>query len=202
MSTHRLPWRSSRMSRIVSAIALSMLAVPAFAQTEQRAVKGTTVAIYNLAGRLRAVAGTGDAVTVEITRGGADASRLRVETGTLRGRETLRIVYPGDRIVYPDSRRSRTSINVREDGTFGEGDWRDFDRDRVDIRGYGPGVEAFADLVVRVPKGQKVELFLAVGRVEVTGVEGELMVDVSAADVDVSGVKGNLVLDTGSGRVA
>jgi lia operon protein LiaG len=191
------------MSRTLSALVLSsVLATSVFAQTETRTVEGPTVAIYNLAGRLRAVAGTGDAVTIEITRGGADASKLRVETGTIRGRETLRIVYPADRIVYPDSRRSRTQITVREDGTFGEGDWRDFDRDRVDIRGYGPGFEAFADLVVRIPKGQKVELFLAVGRVEVTGVEAELMVDVSAADVDVSGVKGNLILDTGSGRVA
>ena len=191
------------MSMLRSVIALSSLfAVSAFAQTEQRSVKGSTVAIYNLAGRLRAVAGTGDAVTVEITRGGADAAKLRVEAGPIGGRETLRIVYPGDRIVYPDS-RSRTSINVRSDGTFSEGSWQDSrDRDRVDIRNYGPGLEAFADLVVRIPKGQKIELFLAVGRAEITNVEGDIRLDVGAAEVDVAGVKGSLVLDTGSGRVA
>src|SRR5687767_13620430 len=138
------------MSRIYSAIALaSLLALPALAQTEQRTVKGSTIAIYNLAGRMRAVAGTGDAVVVEITRGGADAAKLRVERGPIGGRETLRIVYPSDRVVYPDS-RSRTSMSVRGDGTFGDGDWQAFrDRDRVDIRSYGPGLEAFADLVVR-----------------------------------------------------
>jgi len=191
------------MSRLRTAIALSsLLAVPALAQPEQRSIKGSTVAIYNLAGRLRAVAGTGDAVIVEITRGGADAAKLRVESGAIGGRETLRIVYPGDRIVYPDS-RSRTSINVRSDGTFSDGSWQEFrDRDRVDIRNYGPGLEAFADLVVRVPKGQKIELFLAVGRAEITNVEGDIVLDVGAADVDVAGVKGSLVLDTGSGRVA
>jgi DUF4097 and DUF4098 domain-containing protein YvlB len=188
---------------LVRVIALSaVVTIPALAQTETRTVKGATVAIYNLAGRMRAVAGTGDAVTVEITRAGADASRLRVETGALRGRETLRIVYPGDRVVYPES-RSRTSINVRGDGTFSDGSWQDVgDRDRVDIRNYGPGLEAHADLVVRVPKGQKIELFLAVGRAEVTNVEGDLLLDVGAAEVDVSGTKGTLTLDTGSGRVA
>lgn len=190
-------------ARLAGVVALSaLLTAPAAAQIEQRTVKGSQVAIYNLAGRLRAVAGTGDAVAVEITRGGADAAKLRIETGIIGGRETLRIVYPSDRVVYPDS-RSRTSITVRRDGTFGDGDddWRD-GRDRVDIRGYGPGLEAFADLTVRVPRGQKIELFLAVGRVDVANVEGDILVDVGAAEVDVSGTKGALTLDTGSGRVS
>jgi lia operon protein LiaG len=191
------------MSRLVGALALSALFAGDATAQEQRTIKGTTVAIYNLAGRLQAVAGTGDAVAVEITRRGADAAKLRVETGTIGGRETLRIVYPADRIVFPDFRRSRTNVNVRSDGTFGDGGWDEFrDRDRVEIRGYGPGFEAFADLVVKVPKGQKIELYLAAGRIEVTNVEGDIMIDVAAADVDVSGVKGGLLLDTGSGRIA
>ncbi len=194
-----------KLARAVAA-AVALAAVPSIplAQAETRSIKGSTVAIYNLAGRLRAVAGTGDAVTVEITRGGADASKLAIQTGAIGGRETLRIVYPADRVVYPGS-RSRTSINVRADGTFSDADWGGFgnrDRDRVDIRGSGPGLEAFADLVVRVPKGQKIELFLAVGRAEVANVEGDLLLDVGAAEVDVSGTKGILTLDTGSGRVS
>jgi lia operon protein LiaG len=175
------------------------------ASTEQRSIKGAQVAIYNLVGRLKAVPGTGEAVVVEITRGGADASKLKIESGSLRGRETLRIVYPADRIVYPEMRyRSRTSVNVRPDGTFSDGgDWNEWrDRDRVDIRGSGDGLEAYADLTVRIPKGQKIELFLAVGRLEVQNVEGDLMIDVAAADVDVSGTRGPLSLDTGSGRVS
>jgi lia operon protein LiaG len=191
------------MSRLAGALALSVLLAADATAQEQRTIKGSTVAIYNLAGRLQAVAGSGDAVTVEITRRGADAAKLRVETGTIGGRETLRIVYPADRIVYPDFRRSRTSIDVRSDGTFGDGGWNESrDRDRVEIRGYGPGLEAFADLVVKIPKGQKIELHLAAGRTEVTNVEGEIMIDVAASEVDVSGVKGNVFLDAGSGRVA
>jgi lia operon protein LiaG len=183
----------------------TILAGPSLAQqAEQRSVKGTEIAIYNIAGKVRAVPGTGDAVAVEITRGGADASKLKIETGAVRGRETLRVIYPSDRIIYPDF-RGRTSLSVRSDGTFSDGgsDWRDWDRDRdrVDIRPSGSGLEAWADLVVRVPKGQKIELYLAIGRVEVSNVEGDVVVDVSAADVDVSGTKGPLTLDTGSGRI-
>jgi hypothetical protein len=191
-------------ARLVAALALTtVLAAPASAQTEQRTIRGTQVAIYNLAGRLRAVAGTEDAVVVEITRTGPDASKLRVETGPVRGRETLRIIFPADRIVYPEMRGSRSSVHVRTDGTFSDGSWDEFrSRDRVDVRSSGPGLEAHADLVVRVPRGQKIDLFLAVGRAEITNVEGDIMLDVGAADVDVVGTKGNLTLDTGSGRVA
>ena len=173
--------------------------------TEQRSVKGARVAIYNLAGRLKAVPGTGDAVVVDIARGGPDAARLKIESGAIRGAETLRIVYPSDRLIYPEMRgRSRTSINVRPDGTFSDGgDWNEWrDRDRVDIRGYGDGLEAWADLTVRIPRGQKIELYLAVGRVEVQNVEGDLVVDVASAEVDVTGTRGPLTLDTGSGRVS
>lgn len=192
------------MSRLFAAVALiGLIAAPVAAQTEQRTVKGSLVAVYNVAGRLRAVAGTGDAVTIDITRGGADRAKLRIETGTIRDRETLRIVYPdADRIVYPEL-RGRTSIDVRRDGTFSDASWDEFSRrDRVDVRNYGPGLEAFADLVVHIPRGQRIELYLAVGRVEVSNVEGNVVVDVGAAEVDVAGMKGNLVLDTGSGRVA
>lgn len=192
------------MYRSLAAFALSSLAaLPALAQTEQRTLRGSQVAIYNLAGRLRVVAGTGDAVAVELTRGGRDATQLRIETGPIGGRETLRVRYPSDRIVYGETRGHRSTIHVREDGTFSDGGWQERgDRSRVDIRGYGPGLEAHADLLVRVPRGQKIELYLAVGRVDVTNVAGDVVVDVASADVDVAGVTGALTLDTGSGRVA
>jgi lia operon protein LiaG len=187
--------------RLATAFAVSVsFTSAAFAQTEQRSIKGATVAVYNLAGRVRAIAGAGDAVVVEITRSGSDAAKLKIETGLIGTRETLRIVYPSDRVIYPDLRRSRTSIHVRADGTFGGS--TDDRYDRVDIRSDGPGLEAHADLVVHIPRGQKIELFLGVGRAEVVNVEGELLVDVASAEVDIAGVKGNLTLDTGSGRVS
>ena len=62
------------------------------------------VAIYNIVGRLQVVGGTGDRVVVEVTRGGRDAAQLRLITGDVRGRMSLRVRYPADRIVYPQSR--------------------------------------------------------------------------------------------------
>jgi len=190
------------MRRILAGLSFVLLVQPLAAQTESRAIKGSTVAIYNLAGHMRAVAGSGDAVVVDIARGGHDSAQLKVATGTIRGRETLRIIYPSDHIVYPDMRNRASNLSVRADGTFSEGSWDDADgRDRVEIRNYGPGIEAHADLTVKIPTGQKIQLFLGVGRVEVANVEGSIYVDVASADVDVGGVKGNLGLDTGSGRI-
>lgn len=188
------------MIRFAAAVALtSLVASHAVAQSETRTLKGKDIAIYNLAGRLRAVAGTGDAVGVEITRSGPDASKLRILSGPIRNRETLRIAYPSDDIIYPEMRSNRVSTSVNDDGTFGDGDWRF--RDRVTIRGSGAGLEAHADLIVSIPKGQRIALYLIAGRVDVANVDGDVLLDVGAADVDVAGARGVLTLDAGSGRV-
>lgn len=171
------------------------------AQVEQRTIKGAEVAIYNLVGSLRAEPGPGDAVVVDVRRGGADAAQLRIETGPLRGRETLRIVYPSDRIRYRANGRYGMTVNVRDDGTFADGEWRMSEGRRVRIDSRDQGLEAYADLVVRVPRGQRIALYLAVGRADVANVNGQLMVDVGSAEVDVTNSSGSLSLDTGSGRV-
>ena len=50
-------------------------------QAEHRNLSGERVAVYNLAGRVRVQAATGSQVTVDVTRGGRDASKLKLETG-------------------------------------------------------------------------------------------------------------------------
>ena len=54
----------------------------------------TTIAIYNLAGQIRVEAGSGGEVGAELTRGGADAAKLKVLQSEVDGREALRVVYP------------------------------------------------------------------------------------------------------------
>ena len=191
------------MSMPVRVLSLSLLfALPLAAQTEQRALKGARVAVYNVVGRVRAQAATGSDVTVSITRVGPDASKLAVRTGTSGDRETLSIAYPADRIIYPDMRGSRIRMHVRDDGTFSDGDWNRGGRDEIEIRREGSGFEGHADLVVGIPRGRRVELYLGVGRMDLSNVEGEIHVDVGAAEVDVVGTRGLLTLDTGSGRVS
>jgi len=143
-------------------VAVALLAIPAYAQTSRQVLKGDSVAIYNLVGELRVEAGSGSDVTVEIQRGGADAAKLDVQSGPLRGRETLRIIYPDDVIVMPEWGRGwNTTLRVRDDGTFGEehgrhdrGDWfREGHEVRITGRGRD-GLEAYADLRVSVPKAR------------------------------------------------
>lgn len=171
---------------------------------DRYAISGDDVAIYNLAGAVRLEAATGSGVVVEVARGGRDAGQLRVETGRVGERQTLRVLYPGDRVIYPEmNRASRTQLRVRDDGTF-YGEQRRSGR-QVMVGGTGlglsRGIEAYADLTIRVPAGQRLAVYLAVGRVDVENVEGELVVDVGSAPITTRGTRGSLRLDTGSGRI-
>lgn len=163
-------------------------------------ISGTAVAIYNLAGQVEVVPGSGSEVVVRVNRGGRDASRLQIETGPIGGRGTLRVIYPSDEIVYPEmGRGSNTNQRVRSDGTFSDGG--SGDGDRVSLRGSGDGLEAWADLVVEVPTGRNMEIYLAVGRADARGVRGDLRVDTGSGSVNVSDITGALLVDTGSGSV-
>ena len=172
------------------------------AQTEHRNLTGERVAVYNLAGRVRVQAATGAQVTVDVTRAGRDAGKLRLETGDVRGWNSLRIVYPSDRIVYPEwTSRGRTQLHVNSDGTFDDdSDWRD--RDRVEIRSSGDGLEAHADMTIGVPKGQRISVHWGVGDATVSNVDGDIRVSVSAATVTSEHTRGRLTLDTGAGSVS
>lgn len=190
--------RMTMMKRVVLTAA-ALIAAPVGAQEVQR-VPGDAVAVYNLAGRVDVVAGTGSDVVVRIERGGADASQLRIETGQIRGRSTLRVVYPADEIVYPEmGRGSSTTTGVRPDGTFSDGDGGR--RDRVRIRGRGDGLEAWADLVIEVPEGRNLSVYLATGEVEARGVGGDLLIDTGSGSVTAVDIAGALDVDTGSGSV-
>ena len=182
---------------ILPLLLLPLTAAPLAGQGNRYTVSGKDVAIYNLAGTMRIEAGTGSAVIVEVTRGGEDGSKLQVQTGPISGRETLRIIYPSDRIVYPAlGRHSQSQLRVRDDGTFEGHGGRD-----VRISGDGSGLEAFADLRVLVPAGQRIAINLAAGPITASNVNGELSIDASSSNVEVSGTKGRLSIDVGSGDV-
>ena len=191
---------------LLGAIGCSLTALTSSAQTSTHTLRGSSVAVYNLAGIVRVEAGSGDEVQIEVTRRGPDAARLRVESGPIRNRETLRVVYPEGRLVYRGGtsergwREFRTTVRVNADGTF-DGGGDGFRGGRVEISSDGRGMEAAADLRIRVPKGKALDLNLAVGEATVTNVEGDLTIDVHAATVTTTGTRGRLNLDTGSGEV-
>ena len=190
---------STKTTRALAGAALlaATLAAPAGAQQAERyALRSDRVAIHNLAGEVRLVAGSGSEVVVEVARGGGDARELRVTRGRDGDAERLVVLTPGDRVVYPRmGRGSNSSFNVREDGTFGRGGRR------VTVTGGGRGTEAYADLTVRVPAGRSVTLHQGVGRVEVANVNGNLSLNTASASVAAAGTRGSLSVDVGSGNV-
>lgn len=192
---------------------------PAAAQDRYN-VGGERVAIFNLAGEVTVRPATGGEVTVEVQRGGAHGSELRVAVGDVGGFQALRVIYPSTRVVYDRQNwRGETSLRVREDGTWDNREgWRSRG-DRVEVSSRGSGMEAHADLVIGVPRGQRVDVFLAVGRITAENVDGQVLldthsgsvsaramsgflgVDTGSGSVEVAGMRGDLVVDTGSGSV-
>lgn len=195
------------MSFVRVSLGLAALALvhPGLAQAQKQfTLSGSEVAIYNLAGTVSVVAGRGDAVTVAVTPKGDDAAKLTFGEGTVRGRNALRVLYPSDRIVYSGmGRGSNTELSVRDDGTFGgnDDDRRHNRGGRVRISGSGSGLEAYADIIISVPEGKSVDVYLGVGDISASNVKGNLRLDSSSGRVDVSGSKGDLSVDTGSGDV-
>ncbi|HEX8906229.1 MAG TPA: hypothetical protein VF771_15375, partial [Longimicrobiaceae bacterium] len=183
-----------------AAAAAVLAARPAQAQ-ERYSLDGDRVAVYNLAGQVRVEPGSGSAVVVELTRGGEDARELSIRRGEANGFRHLAVVYPGDRVVYsPMGHWSNTNLQVRADGTFG-GDHGAPGGRRVTIHGTGSGTRAWADVRVLVPAGRTVAVHQAVGRVDVTNVNGNLQVKSASAAIHATGTRGALNLDTGSGGI-
>ena len=188
------------LSGLLSATALSAQ------QVERYSIPEDELAIYNLAGEVRMEPAGSGAITVQVTRGGADGAKIKVFRSERDGMETLRFVYPEGRIIYAGmSDGSSTQIRVREDGTFGDedhdGERRKSEGKQVTIAGTGGGTAAHADLRIGVPMGRAVALHLAAGKVSVTNVHGNLSIDVASAPVTTSTTRGELDINVGSGAV-
>lgn len=191
-------------ARIAARVLLALSATPLIAGAQERfTLAGERTVVFDLAGNVSIVAGTGSSVVVEVTRGGGDAGELRVETGAYQSAQSLRVIYPGDQIVYSRDRNQgnyRSEMWVRDDGSFGGNSHGDRGR-KVTIRSSGNGVEAWADLRITVPAGKRVSVNIGVGRIDATNVNGNLNLDTSSGDVSAEGITGNLSIDTGSGDV-
>lgn len=223
MSTRAEPPTSAARSwsRRLTAAALAaglaaFLALPIPAQetpaaggtTDTYRLRGASVAVHNVAGRVEVVRGEGEAMRVEVARRGDDADRLSVATGVLDGIQTLRVLYPEDRVVYPDREERdlpdflgwlgidvQSEFEVGEDGRVGDGDRE------VQVVSSGNGLRAWADLRIHVPAGQRVAVHAGVGSVKIRNVDGPTAVELASGPVDAEGVHGSLSLDTGSGSV-
>ncbi|MCC7004132.1 MAG: DUF4097 family beta strand repeat protein [Gemmatimonadaceae bacterium] len=194
------PLSRTAVALAVLASALVLLGARSLSAQERHVLGGTSAIIWNLAGEVRIEPGTGSDVVVEVTRGGTDGRKLVV---TASGGQLI-VRYPDDEVVYRgrgdnESRwgRGSTTLNVRSDGTF-NGQWNGGGR-RTQVRTSGSGLEAHADLVVKVPRGKRVEVNLAVGAIDARDVDADLVLDVHTASVRTVGTKGRLMIDAASG---
>lgn len=211
------PATTTRVLRAVAATAIIIAGAyrTAAAQAPERFSLTGDAAIWNVAGIVRIERSTARDVVVEVTRGGSDAERLRIEGGALEGWQTLRVIYPDDNVVYPRLRgRSRMQFEIADNGTFGRG-WdnsEDFSFRRllrlafgegntITVRGGGSGLEAYADLRILVPTGRTVAVHLGVGEVDVSNVDGRLLVDTRSGPVTARALRGTVRLATGSGGI-
>ena len=182
-------------------VLLPALHAPA-ASARTYTLSGDDVYIYSPAGQVRIEAGTGNAVTVDVTLDGRDADDLQVSDEAVNGHPTLRVLYPTNTIVYPAMGRwSNSSTNIRRDGTWG-GNWgNSFFSRRITVKGGGSGTQAWADLVVRVPRGRTINVYTIVGDGELHAADGNLRFDGGSGGVKADGCRGKLSLDLGSGGV-
>lgn len=178
------------------------VAAPSTAQ-ERYTVGGSDVAIYNLAGEITVTGSRDGEVTVAVTRGGSDAGQLDVQVGEIGGRQTLRVMYPSDRVMYGEGRwGGSTTLRVASDGTWGGDRSRWGNRgDQVRISNRGGGLDAHANLHITVPDGQRAAIYLAIGRITASNVNGRLVLDTHAGGVEARSMSGQLGIDTGSGSV-
>lgn len=185
----------STLRRALPALAVMVAAAPLEGQRAERfTLTGGRAVVHNLVGEVTVAAGTGSAVVVEVTRAGQDASQLRV----VREGDAVRVVYPGNRVVYARmGPRSRSTISVRQDGTLGGG----MRARQVTVAGTGNGTRAYADVRVLVPAGRTVAVHQGVGRVQASNVNGRLQLNTHAASVRTQATRGGLEVDVGSGEV-
>ncbi|MFQ5537102.1 MAG: DUF4097 domain-containing protein [Gemmatimonadota bacterium] len=184
------------------AVLLAAAMLSPLQEEEAYRLDGNEVAVYNLAGRVQIVPGSGDAVVVRVARQGKDAERLTMDRIRIRDREALVIRYPEDHVVYPEmGRLSRVQLRVRDDGTFFGKGWKGWGGDRVRVTGSGRGLRAWADLIIEVPQGRSLDLALAAGDVEAAGVAASLSLEAGSGEVRARDVTGDVNIDTGSGEV-
>jgi len=188
---------------IVAAAGAALTLAGGAAAQERFTIDGERAAVYNVAGTMRVEAGSGSSVVVEVTRAGNDAGQLRVRRTDSGDVATVAVVYPDGDVVYPElGGGSRTTLDVRSDGTFGgDNGFRLGGGNRITVRGSGSGTRAWADVRVLVPAGRSVSIHHAVGRIDVVNVDGDVQVKGYAARIEASGTRGRLDLDTGSGGI-
>ena len=223
-----MPRRCGGQIGLFAMLAAAALATPAFGEfDETHQFDSDSLTVSNLIGRIEIGPAAGDEFEVEVSVRGADGVPANIEIEERGGsRAQLQVVFPVDderRFVYPELSRRRAQLWSREgnrsSSLLGE-ILRSISGRRIRVERSGSGMEAWADLTIRVPDGRSLKVELGAGDIEVAGVaadldlntragtaaaaglQGDVKIDVGSGGIEVSDVRGRLVLDTGSGKAS
>ena len=212
---------------LLAVLAVAALGTPAFGEfDETHKFDSDSLAVSNLIGRIEIGPAAGDDFEVEVSVRGADGVPANIEIETRRGsRAQLQIVFPIEderRFVYSEFSRRRAHLWSRERGSgslLGE-ILRAVSGRRIRVERSGSGMEAWADLTIRVPEGRSLKVELGAGDIDVSrvaadldlytsagsgaaaGLSGDVKIGVGSGGIEVSDVRGRLVLKTGSGKAS
>jgi hypothetical protein len=185
--------------------ALALLLAPARGHSQPASprsftLSGRQVATWNLVGTTSVVRGTGAETVVEVTLRGRDADRLTVATREVRGRRAVVVQFPDDDLVYPTMDRGSSTLSIDYDGIWG--DEAGARRRRIRVSGSGRGLEAWAEVVIRVPAAVSLSAHQGVGTFSARDVTLEsLTADLMSANAQLDRVRADIAIDAGSGRV-
>jgi hypothetical protein len=173
---------------------------------ERRSFESEKLTINNLIGEITVTGHSGSAFEVLIRIQGRDASDAAgleiLSNDGARGQLTVK--FPNaDRFVYPrlgSGSRTTFSPNRGEDGWLGEIFGGLFGK-KIKVSGSGSGLEIWADVEVKVPRGGSLRVRHGVGQIEADEVSGNLALEIRSGHVRATRVEGDLLADTGSGHV-
>ncbi len=209
--------------------ALAAVALPGWVRAdfdERHEVAAESLVVRNLIGEITVEGHAGSAFEIEVKAQGRDVNRDDLVIELRRGsRAELNVRFPVEdekRYVYPRLGRGSTTVLSRTErhgflsvlldmlGGRGSG---------IKVTGSGRGVEMWADITIRVPRGADTSVELGVGKIAASDLEGDttlatrsggitarsvrgaLRVDTGSGSIEVEDVNGDLVADTGSGSV-
>lgn len=180
--------------------------------TETMSLEASSLRVNNLIGEFQVVPSPGPNFEVEIRVQGKDATRERIKIDTKRGTAAeVSVKFPleeSTRYVYPKLGKGSRSSFMANHTKSGEHDnwWRAIvgalHITKIEVSGDGKGLEIWADVTVKVPKGMRLEVDHGTGRIEAANVEGDLSLDNASGNITGSDIRGSLVADTGSGNVS
>jgi hypothetical protein len=171
-------------------------------------IPGERLVLADLIGKIEVKPADGTDFVIDVTIRGKDATADRIRFDQKAGGDAhFYIQFPdkdADRFVYPRLEGSTTimSPNSRPDRKDNLLDWVLPGRHKtIRVSGEGNGLEIWADVVVRVPRGRALDVRHGVGEILANGTTGKLDLDNNSGPVSAQGIQGDVVIDTGSGNV-